>query len=168
VVNFWLNKIVNLLYRTRYSDLCYGYNAFWRDCLEVFDLDCSELSGPESTVMRWGDGFEVETLINVRIAKAGLEVVEVPSYERQRVHGISNLNAFSDGFRVLRIIQTERQRWRSRSGTVAANAGCVPARIASSEKVSPRDCLRADKVTADQCSASLQTQAGAGTGGVSF
>ena len=26
--NFWLNKVVNLLYGTRYTDLCYGYNTF--------------------------------------------------------------------------------------------------------------------------------------------
>ena len=115
--NYWLNKIVNVLFDTRYSDLCYGYNAFWRDCLEVLDLDPSELSGSQETTMQWGDGFEVETLINVRIAKAGLKVVEVPSFERDRVYGTSNLNAFSDGFRVLRIIQTERRRWRSPRGT---------------------------------------------------
>jgi glycosyltransferase involved in cell wall biosynthesis len=115
VGNYWLNKIVNVLFGTCYSDLCYGYNAFWRDCLQFLDLDTSELSGSEDTTMQWGDGFEVETLINVRIAKAGLEVVEVPSFERDRVFGTSNLNAFSDGLRVLRIIQTERQRWRRRS-----------------------------------------------------
>ena len=26
--NFFLNKVVNLLYGTRYTDLCYGYNGF--------------------------------------------------------------------------------------------------------------------------------------------
>jgi hypothetical protein len=71
--------------------------------------------------MPWGDGFEVETLINVRIAKAGLRVVEVPSFERSRVYGMSNLNAFSDGFRVLRTIHTERQRWRN--GSAAPSLG---------------------------------------------
>ena len=35
--------------------------------------------------MLWGDGFEVETLINVRIAKAGLRVTEVPSFETVRI-----------------------------------------------------------------------------------
>jgi glycosyltransferase involved in cell wall biosynthesis len=111
--NFWLNRIVHVLFGTCYTDLCYGYNAFWRDCLEIFDLDPCRLNAPDGA-MQWGDGFEVETLINVRIAKAGLKVVEVPSFERKRIHGCSNLNAFSDGFRVLRIIQTERQRWLRR------------------------------------------------------
>ena len=106
--NYFLNKIVNLIYGTRYTDLCYGYNAFRRECLSVMDLEV----GDESTnlgAMPWGDGFEVETLINVRIAKAGLVVAEVPSFEHSRHFGSSNLNAFSDGIRVLRTIHAERK-----------------------------------------------------------
>ncbi len=106
--NFWLNRIVNLLYGTRYTDLCYGYNAFRRQCLEVMNLNATELEGSERGAMLWGDGFEVETLINVRIAKAGLRVTEVPSFEAIRHFGASNLNAFSDGLRVLRTIRAER------------------------------------------------------------
>ena len=83
--NFWLSTIVNLLYGTRYTDLCYGYNAFRRDCLQEIDLDASARTDVDPTVMLWGDGFEVETLINVRIAKAGLRVLEVPSFESRRV-----------------------------------------------------------------------------------
>jgi hypothetical protein len=60
--------------------------------------------------MLWGDGFEVETLINVRIAMAGLKVSEVASFEERRIHGVSNLNAVSDGVRVLRTIARERRR----------------------------------------------------------
>ena len=53
---------------------------------------------------------EVETLINLRIAKASLVIVEVPDFERSRLHGASNLNAISDGMRVLREIRTEREK----------------------------------------------------------
>jgi len=106
--NFWLNRIVNLLYGTRYTDLCYGYNAFRRECLDVMQLNASEIEGSERGAMLWGDGFEVETLINVRIAKTGLRVTEVPSFETARHFGVSNLNAFSDGLRVLRTIHAER------------------------------------------------------------
>ena len=51
-----------------------------------------------------GDGFEVETLINIRVAQAGLIVREVASYEYSRIHGVSNLNAFSGGLRVLHTV----------------------------------------------------------------
>lgn len=108
--NFWLNKIVNLLYGTRYTDLCYGYNAFRRDCLDVIGLDAGLPSDEDPSMLLWGDGFEVETLINVRIAKAKLRVFEVPSFERNRVFGTSNLNAMTDGLRVLRTIHIERTR----------------------------------------------------------
>jgi glycosyltransferase involved in cell wall biosynthesis len=123
--NFWLCTIVNLLYGTRYTDLCYGYNAFRRDCLEAIALDASERADIDPTVMLWGDGFEVETLINVRIAKAGLRVHEVPSFESRRVFGKSNLHAFSDGLRVLRTIHIER-KWGARRA--AHVNGTVPRR----------------------------------------
>ena len=113
--NYWLNKVVNLLYGTCYTDLCYGFNAFRRECLDVIGLEADEIEGVNEDTMLWGDGFEVETLINVRIAKAGLRVAEVPSFERSRYHGASNLNAFSDGIRVLRTIQAERKRGPHRS-----------------------------------------------------
>jgi hypothetical protein len=54
------------------------------------------------------DGFEVETLINVRVARAGLRIAEVPSVEHERLFGESKLNAVRDGLRVLRTIVTER------------------------------------------------------------
>jgi glycosyltransferase involved in cell wall biosynthesis len=94
--NRTLNLLVNTLFGTRYSDLCYGYNAFWRHCLAHMQVTC--------------DGFEVETLINVRIARAGLSVAEVPSVEHARIHGESKLNAVRDGLRVLRTILSERVR----------------------------------------------------------
>jgi hypothetical protein len=58
-------------------------------------------------------GFEVETLINVRVARAGLTVIEVPSVEYERLHGESKLNTVRDGLRVLRVIVAERLRVRS-------------------------------------------------------
>jgi glycosyltransferase involved in cell wall biosynthesis len=105
--NWVLCGMVNTLCGTRYSDLCYGYNAFWRNVVPVFGLDAASTT-PAGSGRLWGDGFEVETLINIRISQAGLAVTEVPSYEHERIHGVSNLNAFSDGRRVLRTILAER------------------------------------------------------------
>jgi glycosyltransferase involved in cell wall biosynthesis len=101
-----LNGLVNTMFGTRYSDLCYGYNAFWADCLPVFELD-STSPQPERRKYLWGDGFEIETLLNLRAARARLRISEVPSFEHERIHGESNLNAAKDGLRVLRTIARE-------------------------------------------------------------
>ena len=58
-------------------------------------------------------------MINVRIAKAGLVIHEVPSYERDRIHGRSNLHAVRDGTRVLCTIALERISVASRRSTAA-------------------------------------------------
>ena len=94
--NYLLGKLVNLLFWTQFSDLCYGYNAFWKDCLNDINIDC--------------DGFEIETLLNLRMHKAQYKIVEVPSFEYSRVHGESNLRTFRDGWRVLKTIMRERFR----------------------------------------------------------
>ncbi|OIK03852.1 glycosyltransferase family 2 protein [Streptomyces monashensis] len=93
-----LCAVVNRKFGARYTDLCYGYNAFWRHCLDKIDLDCT--------------GFEVETLMNIRVVKAGLKVQEIPSHEYLRIHGTSNLRAVRDGFRVLQVILKERSNRR--------------------------------------------------------
>jgi glycosyltransferase involved in cell wall biosynthesis len=99
--NYGLSSLVNLLFWTRFSDLCYGYNAFWRHCLEHVVIDC--------------EGFEVETLINLRMHKAAMKIVEVPSFEHARVYGESKLQTFRDGWRVLRVILEELDRNSPRS-----------------------------------------------------
>ncbi|WP_199573264.1 glycosyltransferase family 2 protein [Streptomyces murinus] len=97
--NWALCTVVNRKFGARYTDLCYGYNAFWRHCLDKIDLDCT--------------GFEVETLMNIRVVKAGLRVQEIPSHEYLRIHGTSNLRAVRDGLRVLRVILRERSNRRA-------------------------------------------------------
>ncbi|MPY60309.1 glycosyltransferase family 2 protein [Streptomyces spongiae] len=94
-----LCAVVNRKFGARYTDLCYGYNAFWRHCLDKIDLDCT--------------GFEVETLMNIRVVKAGLKVQEIPSHEYLRIHGASNLRAVRDGLRVLKVILKERSNRRA-------------------------------------------------------
>ena len=121
VGNWFLNAIVNVLFGTRYSDLCYGYNAFWTHCLSVLDLT----SGEHADAMHWGDGFEIETVINTRIARAGLDIREVASYEHERLHGVSNLNAVTDGLRVLKAICIERLAVRRSAPALPANVTAI-------------------------------------------
>jgi hypothetical protein len=113
--NRMLNRAANMLFDTHYTDLCYGYNAFWTHCLPALELDAS---GKTQDRELWGDGFEIETIINTRIAKAGLSIVEVPSYEFDRIHGESNLNTWRDGFRVLLALLVERTSRRGKRSPV--------------------------------------------------
>lgn len=103
--NWALTRLVRVLYGGHYTDLCYGYNAFWRHAIPYFDGDA--------------DGFEIETFMNVRALRDGLKVMEVPSFELSRIHGQSNLRTFGDGWRVLRTIFREHQAVRERAASHA-------------------------------------------------
>lgn len=92
--NWSFVAIVRVLFGGNYTDLCYGYNAFWKRVLPQLQLN--------------GDGFEIETMMNVRALQTGLRIAEVPSFEAERVHGTSNLRTIPDGWRVLTTIMKER------------------------------------------------------------
>jgi glycosyltransferase involved in cell wall biosynthesis len=87
VGNSFLLLLTNLLYGTRFTDLCYGYCAFRREILERIGLTAA--------------GFEIETELIVQACAAELRITEVPSLEFPRRHGQSNLRTFRDGSRVL-------------------------------------------------------------------
>lgn len=134
--NKFLNGVTNVLFRTHFSDLCYGYNAFHRDCLAAFSLpDPHDVS----VAARWGDGFEIETLINVRVAKARLPIVEVPSFEAPRIHGESNLRTFRDGTRVLLTILRERLSRRTAGSEPVPASSPVVVELADHTPASPID-----------------------------
>jgi glycosyltransferase involved in cell wall biosynthesis len=92
--NWGLTSSVRMLYGCRFSDLCYGYMAFWKRVLPVLESAC--------------DGFEIETMLCVRALSHGLKIIEVASCEAERVHGVSNLRAIPDGWRVLKTILSQR------------------------------------------------------------
>ena len=91
--NWGLTQMVKVLFGGNYSDLCYGYCAFWRRVLPDLNLT--------------SDGFEIETEMNIRALKSDLKITEVPSFEADRVHGTSNLRTLPDGWRVLKTIVKE-------------------------------------------------------------
>ncbi|MBW0101087.1 glycosyltransferase family 2 protein [Pseudonocardia sp. KRD291] len=117
--NFGLNRVANALFGTSYTDLCYGYNAFWADVLPLLELPPVDAPAP-SEGMLWGDGFEIETVLNCRIAAASLTITEVPSVERRRMFGGTNLRTFADGTRVLRTLFAEHRR-RGRAAVLTAS-----------------------------------------------
>jgi glycosyltransferase involved in cell wall biosynthesis len=92
--NWVFTLLTRVLFRNRCTDLCYGYNAFWREILPLLELDA--------------DGFEIETQLNLRALRTGLRVVEVPSFEAHRLFGQSHLATWGDGWRVLKTLIRER------------------------------------------------------------
>lgn len=86
-------SLVNYMYGSQYTDLCYGYRAFKKEAIEK--MKCNR------------KGFDIETEQSIRVAKAGMKVKEVPSFEASRMHGNSNLNSFKDGWKILDVIVKE-------------------------------------------------------------
>ena len=88
-------SLVNALWSSNYTDLCYGFAAFRKDAL----VKLSPLLKSKN--------FEIETEVFIKLQRLGLTVVEVPSGELRRKYGKSNLHSFKDGFRILRAILDE-------------------------------------------------------------
>ena len=113
-------RLANILYRTGWSDLCYGYIAMRRSALDRLRLH--------------SDGFEIETEICVHAVTSQLAVAEVPSYELNRRSGVSHLHPLRDGWRVLKVLlrnrlrrRAEHKRWLTVSQIPAEQAGLEPA-----------------------------------------
>lgn len=94
--NLFFTMTARWMFGGTFTDLCYGYNAFWKCAIDGLELD--------------GNGFEIETMMNVRALYFGLKVAEVPSFESPRIHGTSNLHAWRDGLRVLKTLLKERAK----------------------------------------------------------
>ena len=92
--NWALTLAVRMLYGGSFSDLCYGYIGFWKRHMSPLRTDCA--------------GFEIETMLNIKALKNRLKIVEVASFESVRIHGVSNLRAIPDGWRILKTILRER------------------------------------------------------------
>jgi len=85
--------LVNLFWGMNYSDLCYGYRAFSKSVVDKLNLK--------------RDGFGIETELSIKAAKKNLRVLEVPSFEKSRIHGQGNLRTFGDGWNILKTIFSE-------------------------------------------------------------
>jgi glycosyltransferase involved in cell wall biosynthesis len=109
--NRFLTRLANLIYGTKWTDMCYGYIALRRSSIPKMNLDA--------------EGFEIETQICVHAVTHGLKVAEVPSYELNRRFGESHLHPVRDGLRVLRVLLTARFR-----STAPASRLAVPAAAA--------------------------------------
>jgi hypothetical protein len=82
--------LVNMLYRSNYTDMCYGYRSFAKGVAARLGLK--------------EKGFGIETEISINAMKRHMRVLEVPSYEKGRFSGEGKLRSIADGFAILRTI----------------------------------------------------------------
>lgn len=95
--NWLIVTACNLLFGSRFSDLCSGYNAFWRDV-------------PERVNIWADDGWNYEPLIVARLLRAGLDVVEEPQSYVGRLGEESKLSSWGQGLIALKTLLRERLR----------------------------------------------------------
>jgi Glycosyl transferase family 2 len=111
--NAVLSRLVNALFGTRFTDLGYGYNAYWRSLLPALDLPGVDVPGLKRGQRLWGDGPEIEPLINIRVAAQGMRVVEVASIGYPPIHGVREHRMLRRALRALRAAFAEYiRRWR--------------------------------------------------------
>jgi glycosyltransferase involved in cell wall biosynthesis len=94
--NWGFVVLANVLFGTRFSDITYGYRGAWRHCLDQLALEI--------------DGWENETVGNIRAARVGLRVAEVPSFEYRRIGGEAKLQTFPAGWVILKGMLAEGVR----------------------------------------------------------
>ena len=94
--NWLIVFAANTLHRTDYTDLCCGYNAFWRNVLDAADLRSI------------GFGYEPEIVLKVR--RAGLRIVEVQCFDVGRIGGESKLPNLRQGWGAIKTVVKERLR----------------------------------------------------------
>jgi glycosyltransferase involved in cell wall biosynthesis len=102
------NKVLawtcNLLYGTRFTDICSGYNAFWRTKFLQLQLtyDPNEV------------GCSMEQQMIVRAKKVRMRIKEVPHATQGRIAGVSAIDGFKratkQGFRDWLVVIKERFR----------------------------------------------------------
>jgi glycosyltransferase involved in cell wall biosynthesis len=92
--NWSLVALTNVLYRTRYTDITYGYNAFWRRDANLLAFEIN--------------GWACEIVNNIRAARNGLRIVEVASFEKERIAGEAKLQTWSAGWVILKAILREK------------------------------------------------------------
>lgn len=96
IVGNWIIVMTfNMLFFRWYTDMCSGYSAFWKRAVEGIDMWSS-------------DGFENEPLVNTRVRKYGLRVVEVAHLDKGRIKGVVKEESWRQGFKAVRGIIRER------------------------------------------------------------
>lgn len=97
--NWVFTTLTNILFGSKYTDITYGFNAFWKEKIQNIKVH--------------SDGFEEVVEWNINVHRHGLKVQEVAVDEYERLDGEAKLRSFHDGARILKTILRERIRRQS-------------------------------------------------------
>ena len=125
--NAVLSWLVNLLFGTSFTDIGFGYNAYWRALLPALDLPPVEPARSRRGHRHWGDGAEIEPMLNLRTAAQGLRVVEVASIGYPPINGVRARHRLRRALRALRTAFSEYVRRRRFGPRPDPAGGALPA-----------------------------------------
>jgi glycosyltransferase involved in cell wall biosynthesis len=91
--NFMFTRIVNLLFRTHFTDVLIGYRAYRRSTLDKLDIKARKLD------------WSVE--LPIRFAKAGAKIIDIPVDEPKRIGGKRKMHPIKTGLDISRVILWE-------------------------------------------------------------
>ncbi len=95
--NWIITMTFDVLFFRLYTDMCSGYNAYWRKNVQEIQIFST-------------DGYENEPLINARIAKSRLNVIEVGHSDHGRSKGDVKESSWRQGVKAIKSITRERFR----------------------------------------------------------
>lgn len=91
--NRMFTSIVNIMFRSNYTDVLVGFRAFRKSEAETLNLDAPELD------------WTVQS--SIKFAKAGFRVTEIPADEPERIGGERKMMPFKTGWQICKVILNE-------------------------------------------------------------
>ena len=108
--NWMFTKIINILFRAKYTDTLVIFRAYKKDLFKTLELDRDCNYSFEEKLLRTKIGLE--PLLSLRCAKRRLKVAEIPGDEPLRTKGSRKLRVFRYGAAHIIQILRELFYWR--------------------------------------------------------
>lgn len=93
--NWLYTRIINLLFRARYTDTMVMYRAYRTRLIRELELDRDSTYAIPETLLCTTEGWEL--ILSIRAARRGLKIAEIPGDEPQRIGGTRKLQVFRWG-----------------------------------------------------------------------
>jgi glycosyltransferase involved in cell wall biosynthesis len=90
--NFVFTRIVNICFRTQYTDVLVIFRAFRKDILKTIKIDLDE---------------DIDLQLCIQCGKKKLKVAEIPGDEPKRVGGVRKMKIMRNGWELVRTIYKE-------------------------------------------------------------